>query len=272
MPDRFEGQNSCSPAKRKVEDRFEVDFDRIDLPIDPLLDDIGNTRRPQNQGSLSLLEQRPHPRDPRRGELIGLAQIVDLAEHAAHFFIQSSGIGLDPDRERYDPQTGHPIDRIRLGPNLDRSGLLKRLIARRFVARSLRKLCSNQEPPDRRCLLLFEDLEMPPHVWHVGRAVFKGLERQHIVRVEIFRLDLEDFLGPVVRFGHEVIVKRILEQLQSGSLDRFIELDRALQVIVPLVQEHGSLVGGSVLGPIAIETGKFVVNRGVLGVELEALV
>ena len=100
---------------------------------------------------------------------------------------------------------------------------------------------------------------------------FSMFYRQDKMRVEVFRLDIQDFLGPIVRFRHEVVAKRVSEQLQSGCLDRFIEFDCALQVIVPLVQEQSSLVGGSVLGPIAIETGKFVVNRGVLGVELEGL-
>ena len=255
----------------EVEDRFEVDFDRLDLPIDPLLDDIGNVRRPQYQGSLGLLEQCAHPRDPRRGELIGFTEVVDLAEHGAHFCSQASGIRLDADRERHDTQCGHPIDRIRLRSNLDRTGLLKRLIACRLIARSFCKLCAHQEPPDRRCFFLFEDLEMPPHIGHVGRAVFKGLKCQHVVRIEILRLDLENFLGPIVRFGHEVIAKRVLEQLKSGALYCFIKLDRAFQVIVPLVQERRSLVVGRMLGPIAIETGEFVVNRGVLGVELKRL-
>ena len=53
----------------ELEDRLELGFDRIDQPLDPLLASSGTRARPQNQGSLSLLEQRPEPRDPSRGEL-----------------------------------------------------------------------------------------------------------------------------------------------------------------------------------------------------------
>ena len=123
--------------------------------------------------SLSLLEQEPQPRNAGRRQLLGQAHLLDLLEHAAHLLVQSSRIGLDPNGQRRDPGPGQAVDRIRVGPKRDRSSLRQHALARRLIAGRVGELRPDQKHPDRRGLLLFEHLEMPPRLGHVGRAVHR---------------------------------------------------------------------------------------------------
>ena len=170
---KSEGQILVS-GEGEVEDRFELGFDRLDLSVDPRPDNGGNVARRRSRISGSV-RATGDPRQPRRRELIGFTQLVDLAKHGRVLLHP-----IEPDRprpridERYDTEPGHPIDRIRLGSDLIARACSKACSRAALSPVSSASFGADQEPPDRRCLLFFEHLEMPPHVGYVGRAVFKA--------------------------------------------------------------------------------------------------
>ena len=219
-----------------------------------------------DQRFLSAFEQRTEPCDASRGEVLDPAHLLDLLEHSAHLRVQSRRIGLEPNRHGRQ-SAARP--RGRPGPSRarrDRASLCQHALAGREIAGCVGEHRPDQKHPDRRCLLLFEHVEMAPRLGHVGRAGVECLERERIVSVEVIRIDVQDFLGPVIRRrGRRPRRMESIRSADSRSLDRLVELDRGAQMVDPFDAQCGRFSAGSVFRPVAIQAGEFLVNRRVLG-------
>ena len=193
---------------------------------DPLLAGRARPGRPLGQVSLRLLEQQTGAGHPGRARSSGFPSSLTCWS-ILHLAVQSSRIGLGSNGQRFDPELGHPVDRDRRPAAASSEAWAKasfRPGASPLVSASFARIQSRRiggaflSPRTLRCRRIFGTF---------GVRVLQCLGSQHVMGIEVVRLDVQELLGPVNRHRGQVLAHRVPEELLPRSFERLVKLGRA---------------------------------------------